>query len=127
LTSSRGFRFQKQNRLLNAAAFGRVFKKASRSRDKFFTVLCCNNKEEIARLGLAVSKKQCRKANARNRIKRVVRETFRHHQHELCGLDLVVLNQPAAAMAKNSDMKLSLEHHFGRCSTTKRKTNKQGS
>jgi len=127
LTSRQSFRFQKQNRLLDAAAFGRVFKKATRSRDKFFTVLCCDNKDETARLGLAVSKKQCRKASARNRIKRVIRETFRHHQHELCGLDVVVINQPAAAMAKNSEMNASLEHHFERCRTIKRKSNEQGS
>jgi len=36
--------------LLDAAAFGRVFKKANRSRDKLFTVLCRDNDAEIARL-----------------------------------------------------------------------------
>jgi len=127
LTSSPSLRFQKQNRLLDAAAFGRVFKKATRSRDKFFTVLGCDNNDDLARLGLAVSKKHCRKASARNRIKRVIRETFRHHQHELCGLDVVVINQPAATMAKNSEMQASLEQHFERCKTIKRKSNEQGS
>jgi ribonuclease P protein component len=127
LTSGSGFRFQKQNRLPDAAAFGRVFKKATRSRDKFFTVLCRDNQDDIARLGLAISKKQCRKATARNRIKRVIRESFRQHQLELRGLDLIVINQPAAALAKNSEINASLERHYERCSMTKRKTNEQGS
>jgi ribonuclease P protein component len=127
LTSGPGFRFQKQNRLPDAAAFGRVFKKATRSRDKFFTVLCRDNQYDIARLGLAISKKQCRKATARNRIKRVIRESFRQHQLELSGLDLIVINQPAAALANNSEINASLEHHYERCSMTKRKPNEQGS
>lgn len=90
-------------------------------------MLCRVNDDEIARLGLAISKKQCRKATARNRIKRVTREAFRQHQHELKGLDIVVINQPAAAMAKSSAMSESLAQHFERCSVAKRKTNEQGS
>jgi ribonuclease P protein component len=125
LTSSKGFRFQKTNRLLDAAAFGRVFKKASRSRDKFFTVLCRDNKEDIARLGLAISKKHCRKATARNRIKRVIRESFRKHPEELQGLDIVVINQPAAALAKVEAMRESLERHWQRCSLKHRNNTTQ--
>jgi ribonuclease P protein component len=120
LTSSRSLRFQKTNRLLDAAAFGRVFKKATRSRDKLFTVLCRDSKREICRLGLAISKKHCRKATARNRIKRVIRESFRQHQVQLAGLDIVVINQPAAALAKNSAMNESLLRHWQRCERAKR-------
>jgi ribonuclease P protein component len=96
-----------------------VFKKATRSRDKFFTVLCRDNKEEHARLGLAISKKHCRKATSRNRIKRVIRESFRNNPTELEGLDIVVINQPAAAMARNEAMNESLERHWQRCSLKK--------
>jgi len=127
LTSSKGLRFQKTNRLLDAAAFGRVFKKATRSRDKFFTVLCRDNKEDIARLGLAISKKHCRKASARNRIKRVIRESFRNHPTDLEGLDIVIINQPAAAMAKNDAMKESLKRHWQRCSLKQRNNTTQDS
>lgn len=44
-----------------------------------------------ARLGLVVAKRVIRQAVHRNRIKRVIRESFRVHQHLLVGLDLVVL------------------------------------
>jgi ribonuclease P protein component len=115
------------NRLLDAAVFGRVFKKATRSRDKFFTVLCRDNKDEMARLGLAISKKNCRKATARNRIKRVIRESFRQHQDELRGIDIVIMNQPAAAMANNVAMTESLERHWQKCSSRKRNTITQDS
>lgn len=115
MAGSANFRLQKENRLLNAAGFGRVFKKATRSRDKWFTVLCRDNKRSIARLGLAISKKNCREATARNRIKRVVRESFRQHQAELAGLDIVVINQPAARAATNQKLFGSLLGHWQKC------------
>jgi ribonuclease P protein component len=112
---SASFRFRRRNRLLNAAAFGRVFEDASRSRDKWFTVLCRHNGGHEARLGLAISKKNCRKATSRNTIKRIVRESFRQHQAELAGLDVVVINQPAATSASRRQLFDSLAAHWRRC------------
>jgi len=109
------YRLQKENRLLNAAAFGRVFKKATRSRDKWFTVLCRENETDKARLGLAISKKNCRQATGRNRIKRVVRESFRQHQAELAGFDVVVINHPTATSAANRQLFDSMSAHWQRC------------
>jgi ribonuclease P protein component len=119
LTSSSSNRFQKENRLLDAAAFGRVFDRATRSRDNLFTVLCRKNDTVTARLGLAISKKHCRRATARNKIKRVIRESFRQQQELLSGLDIVVMNNPAAALASNVEMFESLDRHWIRCSQAK--------
>jgi len=117
LSPASGYSFRKRQRLLDSAAYSRVFKKARRSRDKCFTVLARPNGDADARLGLAISKKHCRKASARNRIKRMVRESFRLHQAELEGLDIVVLNQPAAGLASNRELLESLEAHWKRCVT----------
>ena len=99
LTSTPGNRFTKHNRLLNAAAFGRVFQGATRSRDPLFTVLCRRNNSNEARLGLAISKRHCRQAPARNRIKRIIRESFRMQQDLLEGLDVVVIKKPRDTLA----------------------------
>jgi len=120
LTSSRSNRFRKNNRLLDAAAFGRVFATATRSRDQLFTVLCRHNEGGAPRLGLAISKKHCRRATERNRIKRIIRESFRQHQAVLGGLDIVVINRPEAAAANNQQMSASLETHWRRCQAAKR-------
>lgn len=109
------YRLRKHHRLLDTAAFGRVFKKARRDRDKWFTVLSRRNTLDTARLGLAISKKQCRAAMARNRIKRVVRESFRQHQEALAGLDVVVINQHATHTASNRQLFASLDGHWRRC------------
>ncbi len=108
-------RFSKDSRLLDAASFGRVFEKATRSRDKWFTVLCRKNNIATARLGMAISKKQCRKATARNRLKRIIRESFRHHQDALEGFDIVVMNKAAATDECDSALADSLEKHWQQC------------
>ena len=107
-----GYSFRKDQRLPDRAAYDRVFKKARRSRDKCFTVLARRSGNTPARLGLAIAKKHCRKASARNRIKRIVRESFRHHQADLFGIDLVVMNQPAATLASKQELSSSLETHW---------------
>jgi ribonuclease P protein component len=119
------FRLKKENRLLNAGDYGRVFKKATRSRDKCFTVLSRSNDMDFARLGLAISKKNCRFATDRNRIKRVVRESFRHHQEALSGVDVIVINQPAARAAENQQLFNSLTAHWERCQRAKREKGAQ--
>jgi len=102
-----------------------VFEKATRSRDKWFTVLCRDNNKDIARLGLAISKKHCRHATGRNRIKRVVRESFRQHQDELAGLDIVVINQVATATAANQQLFDSLARHWQKCRQSTRQKGAQ--
>jgi ribonuclease P protein component len=80
-----------------------------------FTILYTDNGEQAARLGLAISKKHCKLSVGRNRLKRLIRESFRHHQTELQGLDIVVLNQPAAMRAGNKVLSTSLQRHWQRC------------
>ncbi len=77
-------------------------------------MLCRENNNDLARLGLAISKKSCRQAAARNRIKRIVRESFRQHQAELAGLDVVVMNQVAASTGDNRQLFASLAKHWQR-------------
>jgi ribonuclease P protein component len=83
-----------------------------------FTVLSRQSRNKEARLGLAISRKSCRLAVQRNRLKRIVRESFRAHKEELAGLDLVVMCQAAAARASNKVLFDSLAGHWRRCGIT---------
>ena len=75
-------------------------------------MLSRSNKERHARLGLAISKKACSKAARRNRIKRIVRESFRRHRAELGGVDVVVMATSAAAGASSDELFASLDRHW---------------
>jgi ribonuclease P protein component len=76
-------------------------------------VLARENEREFARLGLAVGKKRIRNAVGRNRIKRLARESFRHHGEVLAGLDVVVLCRFDGA-ATNEELRRSLAEHWRR-------------
>ena len=109
------FSFGQDRRLPNKEAYGRVFSKARRSRDQCFTVLYRDSGETVARLGMAIAKKNCPKAVARNRLKRIIRESFRQHQAALAGLDIVVMNKPGAENMNNSALFKSLDQHWQQC------------
>ena len=66
-----------------------------------------------SRLGMAVSTKVAPRAVDRNRIKRLVRESFRH-TGALPDLDIVVIARPAARGADSSTLRTSLERHWRR-------------
>lgn len=84
-----------------------------------FTVLYRQNDTAGPRLGLAISKKHCKLASRRNRIKRLVRESFRNNKTRLSGLDIVVINHPAATAAANDEITSCLQKHWQQCSRRK--------
>jgi ribonuclease P protein component len=87
-----------------------------------FTVLATENDGQAARLGLAISKKHCRLASSRNRLKRIVRESFRRNRATLEGLDIVVLNQPGTHRADNLALFDSLAQHWKKSRPGRRPT-----
>ena len=105
-------RLPKRARLSKASEFNRVFDKALRSSDQYFTVLARQNELAYPRLGLAVSKKKAKLAVTRNRLKRIIRESFRHVQHELYRADFIVLAGPYSTTADNRRLNGSLKRHW---------------
>lgn len=86
-----GQHYPRQARLLDKRDFARVFEQAARAGSASFTLLCRENRCGEARLGLAISKRALRRATDRNRIKRLVRESFRLSRSRLGGRDFVVM------------------------------------
>jgi ribonuclease P protein component len=73
------------------------------------TVLAVPNTRKISRLGLVISRKAAGSAVARNRIKRQVRESFRHWQGQLGSLDIVVIGRPGIAAQPNKVLSAALQ------------------
>ncbi len=82
----------KSQRLLNASEFENVFSdhpfKASH---RYCLILAKPNIIGHDRLGLVIAKKNIRLAVERNRIKRLIRESFRHQTSNNPGIDAIVL------------------------------------
>lgn len=68
-----------------------MFSSRLRSSDKSFLLIAKDNGNKQARLGLAVPKKHIPMSVERNRLKRVIRESFRLRKKLLEGKDIVVL------------------------------------
>jgi ribonuclease P protein component len=81
---------------------------ARRMSDGFFTVTASVNQAGTARLGMAVAVRTAGGAVTRNRIRRIVRESFRLHQREIPAVDLVVSARSAAATASRRELHASL-------------------
>ena len=106
--------FNKHVRLLKPDEYSRVFKNPFRSSDRLFTILAVKNEMGHARLGLAISKKNTRRAVDRNTIKRLVRESFRLNLGNIPFVDLVVMAKPVTKSADNQQIFQSLQQHWNR-------------
>jgi len=89
-------RFPRTARVRARADFDRIFKQGRRVATPVLA-LHWQAGETAARLGLAVSRKVDPHAVGRNRIKRALREAFRHHSDRLATGDYVIVARPPAA------------------------------
>jgi len=96
--------FPKKHRLLVPSDYQRVFKQGCRQRGGLFSLNVCANGENCARLGLAIAKRYIPLSVERNRIRRVVRESFRHYQSHLKGKDIVISARGALHELSNASL-----------------------
>jgi ribonuclease P protein component len=95
-------------RLRHKVDFDAAYARGRRMNDGFFSVTARVNDAGAPRLGLAVAVKVAGGAVARNRLRRIIRESFRLHQRTLPAADLVVSARPAARNASAQALRLSL-------------------
>ena len=99
--------FPRAKRLRLATEFKQVFSRASRVGESGITVLYCRNAIAFPRLGFAVSKKQIPTAVQRNRIKRIVKESFR--RQTLPAVDIVVMAYKTPTALTNSELRQKIQ------------------
>ena len=85
------FSFPRDHRLLNKIEYNSVFDTSSKVSQKYLLALYKPNEKYHGRLGIIVGKRVANLAVTRNKIKRAIRESFRIHQEQLKGLDIVII------------------------------------
>lgn len=81
----------KDGKLKKTHQFKTVYKRGESYANKWLVLYVLKNKKRLRRVGYSVSKK-VGKAVVRNRVKRLLREVYRHNQDKLkTGLDLVFI------------------------------------
>ncbi|MDO4643449.1 MAG: ribonuclease P protein component [Cardiobacteriaceae bacterium] len=112
--------FPRTARLTHRSDYNYVFQAPERkSSDRCFTVLgryCLQG--HTARIGLVIAKRQIRRAHERNRIKRLIRESFRHWpEREGRAIDIVIIARSSAQNSENVTITNSLQRHWQRLFT----------
>lgn len=100
---SRGF--GREKRLLTPRQFKAVFDSPSgKLPGRHVLLLVRENQLPHPRLGLVIGKKSVKLSVERNRIKRQLRETFRLHQEQMSGWDVVVIARKGLADLDNAEL-----------------------
>ena len=107
-----GESFSRSSRLTHAGDFKQVFQNNIRVSDDCFTILVAKQQGLTARIGFAVAKKQIKRAVDRNRLKRLIRESFRRHQYELPNTGIVVMVRFKILQLDNTQIFARLDKHW---------------
>ena len=112
MDSRTGESFSRSSRLTLAGEFKQVFQSNIRVSDDCFTILVGKQQGLTARIGFAVAKKQIKRAVDRNRLKRLIRESFRRHQGELPNMGIVVMVRFKILQLDNAQIFVRLDKHW---------------
>jgi ribonuclease P protein component len=89
---------------LKACEYDYVFAQPKKINRTEATLYVRPNSQGHARIGLLVSKRSVRFAVARNRIKRLIRESFRHQHASIKAVDIVFVARHKLQFVENKEM-----------------------
>lgn len=98
------FNFPKRVRLRTQHEFSAVFRSPQRVSENGFSAVYSRNEVGFARLGLSIAKRHIKHSHDRNRIKRLIREAFRHEKDNFAGFDIVVMVKYPLAERENTEL-----------------------
>jgi ribonuclease P protein component len=101
--------FPAARRLRRKWEFDQLYARGQRLGNSHFGMTIQPNELGQARLGLAVASKPFGGSVPRNRLRRLIRESFRLRQHDLPDVDLVVSARPRAKDASAKELRASLD------------------
>lgn len=116
---SRRRRYTRAHRLHSPAQFRRVYASRRRASSAALDASAVANGGTLARLGIAIAKRNIGAAVSRNRLKRLTRELFRGEQARLGGLDVVVTVRRQAAELTSREFIAVLQNLFDRIASCK--------
>lgn len=104
--------FEPRLRLHQPADFRAVRLRGRKFSDSYFSLSVLANHENHPRLGLSIATRTFGTAVARNRIKRLARESFRLNRGALPAVDITVSAREGARAADPSALRASLDSHW---------------
>lgn len=109
MTGSRTLSYPRTARLLLPGDFAALRRGSKRLAAQYFHCEFRPNDLDSARLGMAVSRRVSKRAVARNRIRRQIRESFRLGRATLPACDVLVVARASAAEQGNAILRADLD------------------
>jgi ribonuclease P protein component len=100
------------------AEFKQVYAAGKRLGNEYFTVNAQANGLTCARLGMSIAARIVRRAVDRNRVRRLIRESFRVHQRTLPALDIVIGVRAGVVSVDNAHLRAALEKLWQKIAST---------
>ena len=110
--------------MTNKLNFNDVLSSNTRSEDEMFAVFYVKNKTNACRLGVSLPKKIIAKATTRNRIKRLIKNSFSMFFQETAGIDVVVRAKKEPQPNTSDKILQSLDQHWKAIMSQHNKKNK---
>jgi ribonuclease P protein component len=110
--------------LTNKLSFNGVLSSNTKSEDELFSVFFVKNKTNFCRLGVSLPKKIIAKATKRNRIKRMIKNSFNVFFQEIKGIDVVVRAKKEPQPNTGDKILQSLDQHWKTIMSQRNKKNK---
>lgn len=104
--------YPRLNRLLKPKDFQHVFKDPLKITTPCFVFFVRQNALSCARLGLVITKRRFKYAVVRNKIRRLIRESFRKCSPQLSNVDVIVLAKESVRAQTNANLLGELDHHW---------------
>lgn len=116
------FSYPRRLRLLTGRDFQSVFDDVQlKVPDQPLLILSRPNNLGQARIGFVISKKNVRLAVKRNRVRRIIRESFRLNQHNLPAVDIIILARKGLGEMENQDVHKLMKKSWSRLNNKSRK------
>jgi ribonuclease P protein component len=116
-----GARFPHAARIVKPGDFLRLRRTGQRMGVQHFNAQASAGEADLARMGLAVSRRVSTDAVRRNRIKRIARESFRKIRADLPVVDILLIARESADAQDNAALRADLDALWRRLATFPRR------
>ena len=116
--ATHSLRLPPARRMRRPAEFKRVYAGGRRLGSEHFTVNLQANGTPCARLGMSIAARILRRAVDRNRVRRLIRESFRVNQKRLPPLDIVIGVRAGVQDIDNDRLRAGLEKLWQKIAST---------